>query len=72
MSGRLTDDRPTELVLVAVDGTVVAASPVWEADGLDGYFSAMLPSDLLNRTEDLRLGIVRGDEVLEVANLEAP
>lgn len=65
--GRVSPAQTEGVIAVAVDDVVVGLSPVFTLDDRDGAFAAMLPPELATRPKGIRLALVQGDEITEVA-----
>ena len=59
-------DRTEGTILIAVDGRIVAGSPLYEFRGAPGSFAALLSADVAGRDKTLRLAVVNGDSVAEL------
>ena len=66
--GTLTGDVPDgAMVLIGIDGEVVAASDVYDREGSRNEFAAMLPNNALGPEEEhyVEVAVVHGQEVIE-------
>jgi len=65
IDGPVPDDG---LVVVAVDGTIVGVSPVYEFSDTEGSFAALLATGTLRagETHEVRLGLIDGDDAVEL------
>jgi hypothetical protein len=63
LTGSLDDGDRQGTVVVAVDGTIVAASPVYDFRDVPGNFALMLPVESLQGDQnDLEFALVEGDQ----------
>jgi hypothetical protein len=65
--GRVTDGATDGTLIMAVDGTIVSGSPVFEHEGEPGWFALMVPEGALAGAGDIRLALVDGETVTELA-----
>ena len=69
LTGTVDDERGADHVVAALDGRIVAVSPVVErADG-GPAFALLLPTDRPVDLGQVSLGLLRGSEVLDVGSL---
>ena len=67
VTGRI-DGAPADAeVVLAVDGTVVAGSKLSvDSEGVEGYFTMLLPPGVLDAENDIRAAVVDDDVVVEL------
>ena len=66
VSGQVVEGPAKGTLLVSVNGTVVTGSPLITFKGEPGWFHALLPSDALQEENEVRVGLVEGDRVIEL------
>ena len=69
LTGTVDGDRGAEHVVAAVDGRIVAVSPVVQRANGGPSFALLLPTNPTVDLRDVRLGLVRGSEVLDVGSV---
>ena len=67
MTGRVPGAPSDAEVVIAINGVVVGGSKVsTDADGRDGWIAVLLPQDVLERENEVRVALVVDGEVREL------
>ena len=69
LTGTVDGDRGAEHVVAAVDGRIVAVSPVVQRANGGPSFALLLPTNPTVDLREVRLGLVRGSDVLDVGSV---
>jgi hypothetical protein len=66
LAGGSVEGTSGDAIVLAVNGTIVAVSPLYEADGQPGSFAFLFPNDALNEgTNEVRLAVLDGQTASE-------
>jgi hypothetical protein len=67
VTGRVTDGAGQGTILVAMNGTVVAGSPLFTFAGEPGTFATLTPEDWVGRPKTVRLALLTNEGITELA-----
>ncbi len=70
IAGRVPDAPVDATVVVAVNGSIVGVSPMYERDGEDGSFVVLIPAQSLEPSNDIRVAVRTADGVVRELAVE--